>query len=238
MFLRSEISVVDRTSLNTCKVSEDISLLTLAAPPVSQWGPALWAARPGLELQASGSSPWPPVGLGPAHAALLRVCPAAVLPGVGPSHTGAPFSSAVPSPSRTCPHCLCAGGVSRFCLLLPLVGAFGPQALANTHPGRCRALPPCPYPEVLARGCAPFLRICWEFFCISGKIEAERQPWCFPWLTIPGFGRSQLLLGGQWGQSLPLGSPPPSWLSSEATGMLSHPDLLERQAPRCGINSY
>ena len=101
MFLRSEISVVGRTSPNTCKVSEDISLLTLAAPPVSQRGPALWMARPGLELQASGSSPWPPVGLGPAHAALLRVCPAAVLPGVGPSHTGAPFSSAMPSPSGT-----------------------------------------------------------------------------------------------------------------------------------------
>lgn len=127
MFRRSEISAVGPTSPNTYKVSEDISLLTLAAPPVSQQGPALWASRPGLELQASSSSPWPPVGLGPAHAALLRVCPAAVLSGVGPSHTRAPFSSAVPSPSGTSPRCVCAGEVSRFCLLSPWWVPLGPR---------------------------------------------------------------------------------------------------------------
>lgn len=48
MFLRSEMSAVGPTSPNMCNVSEDISLLTLAAPRVSQWGPAVWMSRPGL----------------------------------------------------------------------------------------------------------------------------------------------------------------------------------------------
>ena len=44
--------------------------------------------------------------------------------------------------------------------------------------------------------------------------------------------------GGQRGQRVPRGQPPTSPLSSEARGLLSHPDLQERQAPRCGISSY
>ena len=139
MFLRSEISVVGRTSPNTCKVSEDISLpdschsscITAGPRPL---GVQTWPGAPSEQLQSLAScGPWS-----------CSRCSAQGLPRCRPPGCGAfphrgPLFLSRALTFRHIPHCLCAGGVSRFCLLSPWWVPLGPRrwptlTLADARP--------------------------------------------------------------------------------------------------------